>query len=63
LSREDFNDFILLASSQPIDLASGSLKAEQADWLNKRKFTLDASNGIVLTDNLNPLDHLQAHQS
>ena len=60
---EDFNDFIFLASSQPIDLASRALNAEQADWLNKRKFTLDASNGIVLTDNLNPLEHLQAHKS
>jgi len=60
---EDFNDFIFLASSQPIDLASRALNSEQADWLNKRKFTLDASNGIVLTDNLNPLEHLQAHKS
>jgi spermidine synthase len=60
---EDFNDFIFLAGSQSVDLASRSLKAEQADWLNKRKFTLDASNGIVLTDNLNPLEHLQARKS
>ncbi|MEQ1559137.1 MAG: fused MFS/spermidine synthase [Methyloglobulus sp.] len=60
---EDFNDYIFLAGSQPIDLASSSLNAEQADWLNKRKFTVDASNGIVLTDDLNPLEHLQTRKS
>jgi spermidine synthase len=60
---EDFNDYIFLASSQPIDLTSPSINAEQADWLNKRKFTVDATNGIVLTDNLNPLEHLQTRKS
>jgi spermidine synthase len=60
---EDFNDYIFLASSQPIDLASHSLNVGQADWLNKRKFTVDTSNGIVLTDNLNPLEHLQTRKS
>lgn len=60
---EDFNDYIFLASSQPIDLGSPSLNTEQADWLNKRRFTVDASNGIVLTDNLNPLEHLQTRKS
>lgn len=60
---EDFNDYIFLASSQPIDLSSPSLTTDQVDWLSKRKFTVDASNGIVLTDNFNPLEHLQAHKS
>ncbi len=60
---EDFNDYIFLASSQSIDLASPSLAAEQADWLSKRKFTVDARNGIVLTDNFNPLEHLQTRKS
>ena len=60
---EDFNDFIFLAANQPIDLTSKSLSYEQATWLTKRKYPLDASNGIILTDNLNPLEHLQAHKS
>ena len=60
---EDFNDYIFLVGSQPIDLTSPTLNAEQTDWLNKRKFTVDASNGIVLTDNLNPLEHLQTRKS
>jgi spermidine synthase len=60
---EAFNDYIFLASKQPIDLSSPSLTAEQTDWLNKRKFTIDASKGLVLTDNLNPLEHLQTRKS
>jgi len=60
---EDFNDYIFLAGSQPIDLASPSLTAEQTDWLNKRKFSVDTGNGLVLTDNLNPLEHLQTRKS
>ncbi len=60
---EDFSDFIFLAGNQPVDLASKSLNIEQADWLLKRKFDIDASNGIVLTDNLNPLEHLQTRKS
>lgn len=60
---EDFNDYIFLAGGQPIDLTSPTLNAEQTDWLNKRKFTVVASNGIVLTDNLNPLEHLQTRKS
>lgn len=60
---DDFNDYIFLASSEAINLESPSLTAEQTEWLNKRKFPLDSSNGIILTDNLNPLEHLQAHKS
>jgi spermidine synthase len=60
---EDFNDYIFLASSQPIDLATPTLTIGQADWLSQRKFTVNASNGIVLTDNLNPLEHLQTRKS
>jgi len=61
---EDFSDFIFSQpASQPVDLASKTLNVEQADWLLKRKFELDAGNGIVLTDNLNPLEHLQTRKS
>lgn len=56
---EDFNDFIFLASGQAIDLASEGLSAEQAKWLKDRLFEPDRSQGAILTDNLNPLEHLQ----
>lgn len=56
---EDFNDFIFLASRQVIDIASKSLSIDQSDWLKDRLFNVDKTNGVVLTDNLNPLEHLQ----
>jgi spermidine synthase len=60
---EDFSDFIFLTSGQPIDLASPTLTAAQVDWLKQRKFTINSANGIILTDNLNPLEHLQTRKS
>ena len=60
---DDFNDFIFLASKLAIDTSAPTLNAEQADWLNKRKFVIDTSNGLILTDNLNPLEHLQTRKS
>jgi spermidine synthase len=56
---DDFNDFIFLAGARPVDLASPSLAAGQADWLRSRAVTVDKAQGVLLTDNLNPLEHLQ----
>ena len=60
---KDFNDFIFLASQEPIDLESKSLFADQIDWLKQRKFQVDKTRGTLLTDNLNPLEHLQVRKS
>lgn len=56
---KDFDDFIVLAARQPIDLNAKSLLPSQADWLKNRLFTVDNSKGVIFTDNLNPLEHLQ----
>lgn len=56
---KDFNDFIFLAGAQPIDINSKSLLPGQSDWLRTRAFSLDNSKGVIFTDNLNPLEHLQ----
>ena len=60
---EDFNDFIFLAGNQPVDFASPNLGAEQADWLKQRQFSIDTTDAVVLTDDLNPLEHLQTRKS
>lgn len=60
---EDFNDFIFLASKQALDLNSPRLLPTQAKWLNQRKFQVDNTDGIILSDNFNPLDHLQTGKS
>ncbi|MFZ4701634.1 MAG: fused MFS/spermidine synthase, partial [Candidatus Methylumidiphilus sp.] len=56
---EDFNDFIFVAANRPLDLAPQTLTAEQVAWLQSRVIAVDPSQGVVLTDNLNPLEHLQ----
>ena len=54
----DFNDFIILASNQPVDLAV-SLPEEARAWLAERETRVDSSSGILLTDDFNPIESLQ----
>ena len=56
---KNFNDFIFLASQQVIDINAKTLSAGEKDWLKSRLFTVNQDEGVVLTDNLNPLEHLQ----
>lgn len=56
----EFNDFIFLATqTAKIDLDAKTLLPEQSAWLKERLFPIDNSQGLLLTDNLNPLEHLQ----
>lgn len=56
---EDFNDFIFLSTQLPLDMNAKSLLPEQADWLKQRVFNVDTAKGQLLTDDFNPLEHLQ----
>jgi spermidine synthase len=60
---KDFNDFIFLAASRPIDLDGKTLGAAQAAWLRSRSFVVDGTKGVVLTDNWNPLEQLQIRKA
>lgn len=60
---KSFNDFIFLASRQRFSAGTGNLNPEARMWLNQRKISLDDSAGTVLTDNFNPLEHLQVRKS
>jgi spermidine synthase len=60
---KDFNDFIFLASGHPVAPASETLGPEQVAWLKERIFTVDSNQGLVLTDNLNPLESLQTRKA
>jgi spermidine synthase len=59
----DFNDFVFLASAKPIDLNAPGLSTEQVAWLKQRVFAVDADQGIALTDDFNPLEHLQTRKA
>jgi spermidine synthase len=60
---KDFDDFILLAGMRPLEIQSPPLEAAQADWLRQRAFEVDAGRGTVLTDDFNPLEHLQVRKA
>ena len=53
LPGEAFNDFVFLASRQPISLA-----AEDAAWLAEREYPMP-TEGELITDDFNPLERLQ----
>jgi spermidine synthase/MFS family permease len=59
----DFDDFIFLAGSRPIDLDSPALDRGQVAWLKSRIFAVDENEGVLLTDNLNPLEQLQTRKA
>lgn len=56
---ENFNDFIFLATNHPIDIAAQGLPEAQQAWLAQRRLPLDNTGGTIITDNYNPLEHLQ----
>lgn len=68
----EFNDFIFLAADFPIIIESGNpdkavavnrLRYDQSHWLKQRVVHLDRSHGVILTDNLNPLESMQTRKS
>ena len=60
----DFNDFIFLAADRPIDIEPGNqLRYNQSGWLKQRLVRLNQNQGVVLTDNLNPLESMQTRKS
>jgi len=56
---KNFNDFIFLASRQAIDLDAKTLQPTQSAWLKERLLNITNPNGVVLTDDFNPIEHLQ----
>ncbi len=68
----EFNDFIFLATNFPITIEPGDpdktadmnrLSNEQSHWLKQRVVHLDRHRGVILTDNLNPLESMQTRKS
>jgi MFS family permease len=59
----DFNDFIILASDQPLDASSRKLTTAMVGWLQERETPVDVTGGILITDDYNPLESLQVKKS
>lgn len=60
---KDFNDFIFLAANYSIDFSTRALRPEQTAWLEQRHLTVDKAQGVLLTDNFYPLEHLQVRKA
>jgi spermidine synthase len=59
----DFNDFIILASDQSLEMKGRKLTASMVDWLHDRETKLEFNSGILITDDFNPLESLQVKKS
>lgn len=59
----DFNDFIILASDQPLETQGRKLTAAMVQWLKERETEVDSTGGILITDDYNPLESLQVKKS
>ena len=59
----DFNDFIILASDQPLEAESKRLTSVMLTWLKARETAVDSAGGILITDDYNPLESLQVKKS
>lgn len=59
----DFNNFIILASDQPLGAEDRKLTAAMMGWLRERETPVDASGGILITGDCNPFESLQVKKS
>lgn len=55
---ESFNDFVFLGSLAPLP-EQNNLRSEDIEWLSARRLDLSEQDGVVLTDDYNPLESLQ----
>ncbi len=57
----DFNDYIFLASDAELEMDRAS--PMNREWFAEHGVALNTSEGVLLTDNLNPLEKLQVRKS
>lgn len=60
--KTEMTDFIMLASVQAIDLDSDS-RDPRAQWLVDHEYALSETDGIVISDDYNPLESMQLRKA
>ncbi len=60
--KEEFTDFIFLASNQPITLDPASVDA-RVQWLLDHQYVITDAAGIVITDDFNPMGSMQVRKA
>ena len=56
---ETFSDYIFIVSDDDLNPAQHADSASPSAWLADREIEIDASGGLVITDDFNPLEYLQ----
>lgn len=60
---EDFNDFVVIGTRNPLKLNPRGLPDGVQGFLEAREVRIDASSGVILSDDFNPFEHLQLRKS
>ncbi|MBS3951564.1 MAG: fused MFS/spermidine synthase [Methylomicrobium sp.] len=60
--KEEFTDFIFLASNQPVVLDSAD-SDPRVKWLLDHQYVIDYADGILITDDFNPMESMQVRKS
>jgi len=60
--KEEFTDFIFLASNQPLDLDRNSAD-KRVQWLLGHEHPMIGNDGIIITDNFNPMESMQVRKA
>jgi spermidine synthase len=60
--KAEFTDFIFLASNQPVTLDRNN-RDERVQWLLGHEYALSDADGIIITDDFNPMESLQVRKS
>jgi len=60
--KAEFTDFIFLASNQAIELDRNN-PDQRVQWLLDHEYALSDSEGIIITDDFNPMESLQIRKS
>ena len=59
----DFNDFVILASPASFEADLAHLNPQTAAWLQQREVSLNPGDALALSDDFNPIEHLQLRKS
>jgi len=60
--KEDFTDFVFLASAKPLDLPVTS-PDPRVKWLLEHEHHMSSDGGILITDDYNPMERLQVRKA
>lgn len=59
----NFNDFVMLASRSSFEADLSRLNPQKAAWLQQREVILAPGHALALSDDFNPIEHLQLRKS